>query len=275
MLGFARQRGFDPIRTRLWHYRAVIDDTPRLLEKGESDDAIRRLERVVRDFPDHPEVLLGRIRLAISYRRRGEHVVAEKQLTELLAQEGWCARAHLALAEVYGDLSRWDEATASYRAAMDRAQEREDGIYTGRGVFAEAVLSAAYSDLRRGELDSCAARTKQIEALRPESPDVYFLTGSIALRRGGDENLREGVRNLRRALRLASGQTEILGPLISALTQLGETEEAEGYRKQLEAIQERKRLEAERKYQPVGPGAVPDKSVPDKPAPDTQVPDKR
>ncbi|MCE9638515.1 MAG: hypothetical protein K8T90_22670, partial [Planctomycetes bacterium] len=78
MLGFAHRRGYDPAQSRLWHWRSVVSATSGLLDKGENDMAIARLERMLKDDPQHPDAPAAKINLATAYSRRGEHVLAER-----------------------------------------------------------------------------------------------------------------------------------------------------------------------------------------------------
>lgn len=250
MLGFARRRGYDPARARLWHGRAVVSDTLRLLDKGDSDEAIRRLERLLKDDPDHPDAPAAKINLATSYSRRGEHVLAERILTDLIAASPWNARAHLVLGQTYMALSRFDEAAASFRTAMDRAQEREDGIYTGRAIHSDALLAAATMELRRGELETCQSQAEQFLQIQRDSPDGIYLLGMVALRRGGKDNLLEAARLLRKANRLAPKTKVVLANLVQTLSELGEAEESQTFQKELDAIQQAERETAEKKLRP-------------------------
>lgn len=238
LLAIARRRGFDPARSRVWYYRAVVSDTGRLLEAGDFDFAAGRLERAIREYPGHPDELAAMINLATAKRRLSEHAVAEKLLLDVIAKHPWAARAHLALGQVYTELMRYDEAIAALNQAMERSREREDGLYTGQAVLVEALLWAAATELRRGALDAAERYTTQYETFQRDSPDAMFLHGTIALRRGSKEDVAEAVRQLRRAVRLVPDRREFLARLIEALHEAGEEAEAEEYRRKLAALDE-------------------------------------
>ena len=252
MLGIARRRGFDPIRARLWHARAVVSDTTRLLEIGDIDECIRRLERVLADFPDHPDLIAVKLNLANAYRRRGEHVLSEKLLLEIIETDPWVARAHLGLAQTYTELSRYDEAWTEFRATLDRAQEKDDGKYTGRKVYTDALLWIAAMELRRGDAVECEKWARQYLDLKKDNADgLYFLGAALALK-GGRENLEEAARTLRRSNRIAGDRKDILGRLIEVLQQLGKTDEVDECAKRLEELQEKlKRQTQEMAKKPV------------------------
>lgn len=234
MLAIASRRGFDPIRARLWHYRAVVSDTQRLLSETVYDVAKSRLEDVMRESPEHPNRLAARLNLASVYRKRTDYVIAEDMLKKLVAEEPWMARAHLALGQCYVDLSRNDEAAECLRNAIERSQERDDGgLFSGRAVLLDALLWTTILETRRGDLDAATAALDRFAALRKDTPDEPFLRGTILLRRGGAENAQEAARLLRRCRRMDPARREFYPRLIEALNVIGEVAEAEEYQKEL------------------------------------------
>lgn len=243
MLGQAVRRGFDPVRARLWHGRAVISDATRLVgDAGNVDLAVRRLLGTIQSDPSHPDILAARINLALAYRARGEQVLGAQILEEVLRGAPWNARAHLALAETYADLQRREDSAAQYKLARETATAREDGLYTGTKVLIAALRSEAQVLLRYDDLDACARVVQQFLQLQPEAPFGIYIQGMILLRRG---DAAGAVVPLRRARRLDRDNRAIGEALIQALTLVGEDAEAESVRR--EVLEREQRRELERK----------------------------
>lgn len=235
MLGIARRRGFDPARARLWHYRATIADAKRLIEEKYPDTAVRQLEAVLKDYPDHPDRLAALIDLALAWRMRGEHVLAEKSLLEAIQDSPWAARVHLTLGQVYSDQGRWDEAESALRSALERAQESDDQVYTGPQVYQDALFVITGMERKRGNLEAAERYARTLLDLRKDDPEIIASLGAVLKERaqlmGAEEPARRAVLEeatllLRRACRMERGRAEFANRLAEVLTLLGETEEA-------------------------------------------------
>lgn len=251
MLGTAVRRGYDPVRALLWHGRAVISDSARVMTESAqgTDIAVERLRRLIEGQPNHPDLLAARINLATAYKTRGEHVLAEQSLLEVLRTADWAARAHLALAEVYAEQDRRDEARAAYRRARDTAAARDDGIYTGRDVLIAVLRSESFALLGQNDLDAAERSAKQYLELERDSGDAYYVLGMVELRRGQPD---KAVPLLRRAKRLQGTRTQLLSALIQALTLTNQKDEAEQVQAELDDL--RRREEEERRKKAFGGG---------------------
>lgn len=205
-LEFARRRGFDPVRADYWWFRAAANYGSWLTDHNRADDAIKILDRALRDLPQHPHHFVVRINLAHAHRQNNEHTIAETILrSDVLSVFPQCAKAWDLLGQVYGDQARLDEALDAHRRAMDLAQESDDGTFTGPAVFETALYHAAATELKAGRIEEAEALARQYGRRKPDDCDAEFLIGTVFQakydRSNSFEDLSEAVRCFRRAAR--------------------------------------------------------------------------
>lgn len=229
MLDFARVRGYEPIRTKFWHYRAAAFRSREMIAEGSAALVVPLLERCIRDVPGHPDEPAVRIFLGNAYCATGKLAEAETALAEIVAATPWAARAHLSLGDVYAARGKYAEADAAYRVARARSLERDDGFFTGRGVMQETVLAQAKLELLRKDLPACERIVRSYLELAKDAPEGLHLLAVVLIERGGEKDLREAAKLLRQARRLVElrrgAPVEILDRLGFVLDRLGETKE--------------------------------------------------
>lgn len=236
MLGIAADHGFDPIRARHWYFLAAVNHAQGLIDRGRVDEVVRTLEELIRDLPAHPYRLAADVNLASAYRYREEHGLAEGVLRDAIRRHPDAAKTWDVLGQVFADQQRLDEAAEAYGRAIDLAAARDDARYTGPTVLGEALAHAVQIDIRRERLDDARRHAQRLLQVRGDDPEGFALLGQIALARGGDEDIREAVVLLRRAVRLAPEEKNHLARLAEALHLAGEDAESREVRDRLDAI---------------------------------------
>jgi tetratricopeptide (TPR) repeat protein len=125
-------------------------------------------------------------------------------------------RATRALADMYRNLMRYDEAVAIYDQ-MIQATPNEWRLYFARGVARE----------RQGRWPEAEADFRHALELSPEQPEVLNYLGYTWVDRG--ENLEEGLAMLQRAFELRSNSGQIIDSLAWAHYRLGNYPQALAY----------------------------------------------
>ncbi|MCG3133523.1 MAG: hypothetical protein HMLKMBBP_00701 [Planctomycetes bacterium] len=253
MLEECRRRGFDPVRADYWSIRAAINAATSMLDQGATDEVIQTLRAAADRSPDHPDREALLINLATAYRRRSDHVLGEAVVRdEILSRSPRNAKAWDVLAQIASELQRFDEAVAHARKAMELAKERDDGVYTGPAVYAEAVYHCAMYELARGRVDEARVLAEQYSRVRKDAADGLYLMGTILRTKGGPENLREAAILLRRACYKSPDDEQFLPRLVEVLHATGEDAEAQEWQAKLDAA--RARRAAPREPQRPDPG---------------------
>lgn len=255
-LDFARRRGFDPVRADYWWFFAATNYGKWLVDENRPEEAIKILERAVREVPDHLHRLGALINLAGAHRAHSEHTIAEGVLrSDVLPVWPKAAQAWNLLGQIYADQARIDEALEMHRRAMDLAQESDDGVYTGPAVYAEALRHTANLELKAGRTDKAEALANQFGRLKPETNDAEYLRGRVLFQKFGEtderETLLEAVRCFRRAIRYDPEDQYSRAQLLEALPRLGPDFDAEkvAIENELRALQAKDRKTGATKQQ--------------------------
>jgi len=262
MLVEAREKEFDSTRVDPWIFRAAVNRAPRMIDSGAADNAIAMLTLVLEEQPDHPDVLEAKINLAAAYRKRDEHVAAERILLELTQSHPESPYPWNSLGRVYLDQGELAKSLEAYRKAV--------ALAAGRPPYAEALGSVAYVLMEMGRIDECEQALNAYLRLNPDSPAGLHLLGKLYRERG--ESL-EAVKVLRRAARLAPWDPAILTTLQQVHYERDEKQEAEEVGERLDRLRaaaRRANEEAEKKKKAADAGAAPapsDDGTPPAPVP--------
>lgn len=250
-------------------YGALFGEARRALDRGETAEAIRLLERLVRRYPDHAAAhhLLG-----VAHRRRGETAAARRHLeaavrkptpdvpladafallSDVLADLGESAGAYAAMREAVAAapangrlLVRLSEraATAGETAAALDSVERalalpgaDRGLQKIRGTYLKSL----------GRADDALAAFREAVAAAPDDGETHLLFGE-ALETKGDLDAAEvsfrtaaqhltGPQAARAHLRIGAlreRRSDLDGALASYRTSLGASPEGEGRKEAL------------------------------------------
>lgn len=236
MLHFAQDHGFDRVRARYWFFIAAVNRTPALLDDGKADEAVKNLEALIREMPEHPHRLAAEVNLATSYRYRQEHLLSESVLRTAIARRPEAAKPWDVLGQVFADQQRLDEAIDAFRRAADLAAASEDSEFGGSAVLADALRHAATVEIRRGRLDEGERLAQRLLEVRRDDPEGVALLGMAAYARGGEEEVRRAVVHLRRAARLDPTDVNILSRLAEALYTAREDAEADHVKRKVDEL---------------------------------------
>jgi len=178
------------------------------LQKGENEDAARRLERAARRHPDSASAFCN---LGVAYWRLGRNEKAAEALRMAADLDGTNAAPYELLGQVSADMKRWDEA----RKALSRANELAPN--SPRILTALSVVEFRGGDKRNAHLLLYKALTRE-----PNYPPALYNLG--VLYREHYTNQVEALRCFQRYLTVAGtnrhaqiARTQISGgrPLVS------------------------------------------------------------
>lgn len=158
---------------------------------GRLEEALQACRKAVRARPDHAE---AHMLLAEAQRLLGDQARAEESTARALRlRPGWtAAQITLALADLYREFNRPEEAEARYRAALAAQPELDDarfnlaGILYGGGRRAEAIA----------ELERLLERHPDAQDVRERLAQLLFEERSVARL---EAVCREGIRRFPRA----------------------------------------------------------------------------
>jgi tetratricopeptide (TPR) repeat protein len=237
-LGDAMRGGFDPLRTRLWLYRATVNRSVMLIENNRAQDALEDLKAMRQAMPGHPDEHFLIVDLAAAHRGVQEHDTAMKLVDEEIARNPGAADARYLRGKILTDEGRLEEAEDSFRKVMMNLQY-------GDKLYCDALLRMGEVDIKLNRLDAAETAARQYLAIRKDDPEGLFLLGKVEHARG---RLEEAVVLFRRVRRASPGTMDTLVSLHQVLYQLGETQEAEQVKRQIEEIH--RRVNAELMGQP-------------------------
>ncbi len=227
-LGQALDRGFDPVRGRYWYFQAIVNRSAALIDSMRPQKAMDDLQQLLREQPNHPGAEMARINLAAAHRVLDERAESERLIHEILRTNPNSAPAHRLLGMLYYDEGRNEDALQELRrtAALSKPTAADP-------MFTDALLRQADALLRLEKLDDAEDVTRRFLVLRKDDPAGMLRMGQVARARGES---REAVRWLRRAARRKSDSLSTLVHLKSALTEAGETADAEEVQARIDAV---------------------------------------
>lgn len=253
-LGDATRGGFDPLRTRLWFYRATVNRSVVLIENNRAQDALKDLEAMRQSMPGHPDEHFLIVDLAAAHRGVQEHETAMKLVDEEIARDPGAADAMYLRGKILSEQGKLEEAEDGFRKTMMRTQY-------GEKLYRDALLRLGEVDIKLDRLDAAETAARQYLALAKDDAEGLFLLGKVEQARG---KLDDAVKLFRRVRRQNPGAMDTLVSLRQVLYQLGLKDEGEEVQKQIEDIQRRINAELLGEPAPPPPGSAP---PPGQPAP--------
>lgn len=225
MLNEAGAAGFPPERLHHWIFIAAVNRAPELLQEGRAPEVIEELERLIREQPNHPQIVEGRLNLAAAYRRNNDRVRSQEILEELTRRYPQDHRAWSGLGREHLDQHRLDEALDAYRKALALSGADRD-------AYAQSLASIALVLYKLGRLDESEQAARGFMELDSASAPGLYLLAMLERERG--ETL-EAIKLLRRAERLDRDDPTILTLLEQIHYERGEHEEARQVRERRDA----------------------------------------
>jgi tetratricopeptide (TPR) repeat protein len=232
MLRQAKETGFDPLLSRFWYYRAVVNRSVMLIDQQRFIEAKDSLAEMAVAMPEHPQRNFLEINLAASHRGLDEPEEAMKLLRTVLERTPDIASAHYQWGLILARQGRLEEAVSRLREAMRYASASSD-----RGTFRNALLQLGDAELKMGKPDDADATAKQALAMDRDDPEALFLQGRVFQ----DKNdLDHALPLYRRVARLRPDALETLEKLAQVLYQLGLKDEADEVRHKIDDLRRKR-----------------------------------
>ena len=189
--------------------------TAELLEQLDQHDlATEVYDKVPRNHPEFHAAELGR---AEALRQSGQEGAAIEVLQQLAESHGHLLQVHVALADLFRELERYEEAKAPYNNALSMVSEPVEQhwiIYFTRGIAHE----------RTGQWDLAEADFRTALELKPDQPTVLNYLGYSLLELQTD--LEEALALIERAAEQRPDAGHIIDSLGWGLYRLGRYAEA-------------------------------------------------
>ena len=178
---------------------------------GRAESAI---DRWIRDAPANVKPYFWKLDLARKV--KAESSVVIEIIQRILQLDPDSDQAHLALAEVYLQKHRLDEAEREYSAHL-KLKPGSSSAYLGLGTIA----------MERGDEEGAIRNLDQAERLDPRDVRPLLERGKLEVGRGRSES---GLTFMDRALKIDAGEPEVHYQRSLVLTRLGRTAEAKDER---------------------------------------------
>ncbi len=182
---------------------------------GQSDDSMRLLETLAREYPDRPEPLT---QAGDALRRKSRFPEAVAMYDRAVARIGTPSRANWPLfyerAVAHERAGRWPQAEADFEFALRLAPEQPSVLN---------YLGYAWTEQNRN-LDRARQMIQRAVELRPQEASFIDSLGWVMLRQGDGPG---ALKNLERAVELQPEDPVINGHLGDALAAVGRWREAE------------------------------------------------
>ena len=173
----AFEGGYDRETALLWYFRAVVNDAPGMVQRGDVDGAVEALLKVLELAPDHADRAAAEVNLADAYRSRSEQVEAERVLRGVVERNPGLAQAWVTLGLVLKDQGRLEEALEAFRRSIT--------ILAPQGApYHDPILECAVVLHRLDRLDEALAEAERFLAMRRDDPAGTYRLSAIHKSRG-------------------------------------------------------------------------------------------
>ncbi len=157
--------------------------------EGRPGESIRHLTDAMQGEQHSPQVALA---LGHAYLAQGDTRSAAQTLSDAVDRWPWITKARLALVEALGRSGRWAEAGRHARAVLEYEPDNLEARIRGLSIRARLALA----DSAVEDIDSVWREVRELEAERPEEPDVVALVAEVASLKGDDDLTLEAARAL-------------------------------------------------------------------------------